>query len=109
MISHGKKVLDGKITDIKSRFGKNAIHVEIEGDGSFIKSLPSVATVTDYNNFKELRLIEKADPNIVLKQIIEKVPVRRFEMVEPSLYDIFIEMAKIDPSELDKLNEAANA
>ena len=109
MISHGQKVMDGKISDIKSRFGKNAIQVEIEGDGSFIKNLPSVATVTDYNNFKELRLRENADPNVILKQIIEKVPVRRFELVEPSLYDIFIEMAKIEPSELDKAKEAAGA
>ncbi len=109
MISHGKKVLDGKISEVKARFGKNAIQVEIDGDGSFIKNLPGVAAVTDYNNFKELRLRENASPHVVLKQIIEKVPVRRFELVEPSLYDIFIEMAKIDPSELHKQHEAVGA
>jgi len=108
MISRGKKVLDGKIGDIKAKFGKNAIQVEIEGDGSFIRSLPGVSAVTDYNNYHELRLAANANPHSILKQIIERVTVRRFELVEPSLYDIFIDIAKVDPSEVEKPKEAAN-
>lgn len=109
MISRGQKVLDGKISDVKAKFGKNAIQVEIEGDGSFIKSIPGVAAVSDFNNYLELRLGENANPHIILGQIIENVPVRRFELVEPSLYDIFIDIAKIDPSEMGKSPEAASA
>lgn len=101
MISHGKKVLDGKIGEVKARFGKNAIHLEIEGDGSFIGSVPGVAAVTDFNNFKELRLTANANPQVILRHLVEKVPVTRFEMVEPSLYDIFIDIAKIDPLDLE--------
>ncbi len=108
MISHGKKVLDGKIADVKAQFGRNAIQVEIEGDGSFIKSIPGVAAVTDFNNYLELRLGGNASPQAIMRQIIEKVGVRRFELVEPSLYDIFIDMAKIDPSELAMRKGAAN-
>lgn len=108
MISRGKKVLDGKIADIKAQFGKNAIQVEIDGDGSFIRSLPGISSVTDYNNYHELRLANNSNPHDILKQIIEKVPVRRFELVEPSLYDIFIDIAKVDPSELEKPMAAAN-
>ena len=108
MISQGKKVLDGKISDVKSRFGKNAIHAEIDGDGSFISSVPGVASVTDFNNYKELRLSANANTHQILKQIIEKVPVRRFELVEPSLYDIFIDMAKVHPANLEKPKEAVH-
>ena len=109
MISRGKKVLDGKIGDVKSQFGKNSMQVEIEGDGSFIKNLPGVLTLTDYNNYLELRLNKQADPDAILRQVLEKVKVRRFELVEPSLYDIFIDMAKVAPSELEKSKEAAGA
>jgi len=108
MISRGKKVLDGKIADVKARFGQNAIQVEIEGDGSFIKSIPGVVSVTDFNNYLELRLGENANPHAVMKQIIDRVGVRRFELVEPSLYDIFIDMAKIAPSDLEKTKEVAS-
>jgi ABC-2 type transport system ATP-binding protein len=107
MISHGKKVLDGKIGEIKARFGQNAMQVEIEGDGTFIKSIAGVASVSDFNNYLELRLGENASPQAIMKQIIDRVGVRRFELVEPSLYDIFIDMAKINPSELEKQKEAA--
>lgn len=108
MISRGKKVLDGKIAEIKAKFGKNAIQVEVEGDGSFIRSLPGISSVTDYNNYHELRLANNSNPHAILKQIIERVPVRRFELVEPSLYDIFIDIAKVDPSEIVKPQAAAN-
>jgi len=55
-----------------------------------------------------LRLAANANPHSILKQIIERVTVRRFELVEPSLYDIFIDIAKVDPSEVEKPKEAAN-
>ncbi|MGH8015383.1 MAG: DUF4162 domain-containing protein, partial [Candidatus Zixiibacteriota bacterium] len=73
-----------------------------------IRGIPGVAAVTDYNNYHELRLAENSNPHSILKQIIEIVPVRRFELVEPSLYDIFIDMAKIKPSDLEQPQEAVN-
>jgi len=107
MILDGKKVLDGKIGDIKSQFGKNALQVEIEGDGSFIKQLPGVANLTEYNNYLEIMLVDNADPQSILRQMIEKVKVRRFEMAAPSLYEIFISTAKLDPKVLE--NQAGEA
>ena len=100
MISRGKKVLDGALGDIKSRFGKNAIQLEIDGDGSFVRGLPGVKEVTDFNRYLELSLADGADPDTILKGVLQRVRVRRFAIVEPSLYDIFIDTAKVDPSEV---------
>lgn len=101
MIANGTKVLDGKIGDIKSQFGKNTVQIEIEGDGSFIKQLPGVSNVTEYNNYLEIALTENTDPHSILRQMIDKVKVRKFELAEPSLYEIFIRMAKINPKVLE--------
>jgi ABC-2 type transport system ATP-binding protein len=101
MISHGKKVLDGKLGDIKARHGKNSVQLEIDGDGSFVKDLPGVKEVSDFNRYLELNLTETGDPDLILKKILERVRVRRFAIVEPSLYDIFIDTAKVDRSELE--------
>lgn len=101
MISRGKKVIDGKLTDVKSRFGKNSIQLEIDGDGSFISFLPGVKQMTEFNNYIELRLDENTDTNAILRAVAERVLVRRFDIVEPSLYDIFIDMAKVDPADLE--------
>ena len=100
MISHGKKVLDGSLGEVKSRFGKNAIQLEIDGDGAFVRSLPGVREVTDFNRYLELTLADGADPDAILKGVLQRVRVRRFAIVEPSLYDIFIDIAKVDPSEV---------
>ncbi len=110
MINKGKKVLDGSLTEIKKRFGKNSIQIEMEGDGAFMASLPGVLSVTEFNNYIELGIDKKTNPNDILKVIIDKVTVRRFEVVEPSLYDIFIDVAKIDPTEFhNKMKGAASA
>jgi ABC-2 type transport system ATP-binding protein len=102
MISQGHKVLDGRLSDVKADFGRNAIQVSFDGDGSFIKSLPGVAGVTEYNNYLELRLGDGASPSGLLRSMVDRVSVRRFEIVEPSLYEIFIEVAKVDRSTYDQ-------
>lgn len=100
MISSGKKVLDGRMSDVKSRFGRNSIQVVMDGDGSFARELPGVAGMTEFNNYIELRLDQGTDPSDMLRRLVEKVSVRRFEVVEPSLYDIFIDTAKVSRAKL---------
>ena len=100
MISQGKKVLDGKIGDVKARFGRNAVQIGFEGDGKFIRDLPGVSEMTEFNNYVEVRLADDARPDTILKAAVERLRVHRFEVMEPSLYDIFIDIAKVDPDEL---------
>jgi ABC-type uncharacterized transport system ATPase subunit len=65
-----------------------------------------VGDVSEFSNYLELQLLDGADSNALLIAIAQRVTVRRFDIVEPSLYDIFIDMAKVEPSELDKPGEA---
>jgi ABC-2 type transport system ATP-binding protein len=99
LINRGKKALDGRLSDIKKGFGKNSIQVVLEGDGNFAKDLPGVESLTEYNNYIELKLAPEADTQAILKALTDKIAVRKFEIVEPSLYDIFIEVARADPDE----------
>ncbi len=101
MISQGQKVLDGTLTDVKSRFGKNSIQINIDGDGKFIKELSGVKSFTEYNNYIEIKIDKNSDTNQILKSVADKVMVKRFEIVEPSLYEIFIETAKADPTDFN--------
>lgn len=102
MISRGRKVLDGRLSEVKAQFGKNSVQVEIEGDGQFMSGLDGVVGLTKSNNYCELKLAPNADTNRLLVAIAERVKVRRFEMVVPSLYDIFIQQAKADPDQLSE-------
>jgi len=102
MINGGKKVLDGKLADVKSKFGTNSIQINMEGDGGFIQDLPGVEKVTEFNNYVELKLSNEADSQAILEQVSNKLTVKRFEVMEPSLYDIFINVGGVKPSELKK-------
>jgi len=108
MISSGKKVIDGRLSDVKAKFGKNCIQVEMEGDGAFMSSLPGVKSISEFNNYIELNLENDTNTDNILKSIYDKVSIKRFEIVEPSLYDIFIDMAKIDPAQYDQLKGGDN-
>ena len=55
LINRGKIVLEGSLKEVKQKFGKNSVHVEFVGDGSFIQALPQVKNATVYENYAELQ------------------------------------------------------
>jgi ABC-2 type transport system ATP-binding protein len=93
MIHRGRKVLDGSLAEIKNVYAHDSIQLEIDGDGSFLQSLPGVIRVMPFTNYFEITAAEGTDPNSLLTAIAYHVPVRRFERVAPSLYNIFIRLA----------------
>ncbi len=92
LIDRGAKVLDGPLSQVKSRYGHNTVVMEYEGDGDFLEGLPGVEKVDDYGKYVELRLTEGGSHQAILREAVRKVDVRRFELVEPSLNDIFIDI-----------------
>lgn len=99
MISGGHKVIDGKLSEVKARFGTNTIQVVIEGEGSFIGGLTGVESMTEFNNYIELQVADGIDTNKLLQAMVEKVRIRRFDIVVPSLYSIFIKTARVNPAD----------
>ena len=94
LINRGEKVLDGAVADVKASHGKNTVVLAYDGDGSFLGGLPGVARVTDFGRYVEVRLADGADPQPLLRAAVERLRLRRFEIVEPSLHDIFVETVK---------------
>ncbi|HVN47567.1 MAG TPA: ATP-binding cassette domain-containing protein [Bacteroidota bacterium] len=90
LINQGKPVLNGSLSDIKKQHGTNSVHVEFEGDGEFLKSLPLVQHADVYQNYAELELADIARSNELFQQFDGKLAVHKFEIVEPSLNSIFI-------------------
>lgn len=93
MINHGKKALDGELQQIQTKHGKNSLHLEYEGDGAFIKSLPMIDKFDDYGNYIEVRLKDGFKPNDFLKAVIDKVQVSKMQSQKSSLNEIFISLA----------------
>jgi len=90
LIDRGEKILDGRVSDVKKEHGKNTLVLAFDGDGSFLASLPGVGGITHFGRHVEIRLTEAADPQILLREATARLRVSRFEIVEPSLHDIFV-------------------
>ena len=91
LINHGKCVLDGELRAIKQSYGKNTVHVEFSGPDVFL-SHPAIASVNRFGTGAEAKLKPGGDPQQVLKAAVEcGAQIVRFELLEPSLSDIFIE------------------
>jgi ABC-2 type transport system ATP-binding protein len=91
LINRGRKLLDGPVSEVKRRHGANTVALSFEGDGSFLGGLPGVLSVSDSGRYVEIRLAEGADPQVVLREASARLRVSRFEVMEPSLHDIFVQ------------------
>lgn len=90
LFNNGKVVLTGNLREIKKEFGKNTVLLEFQGDGSFIDELQDVRINNRSTNFAEIRILGDQDPQNILKTAIEHSEIHKFELVEPSLNEIFI-------------------
>lgn len=95
MIDRGRLVegMAGPLEEVKRGFGKNSILLEFEGDGAFLATLPEVAQVDAYGRVSEIRLHAGADPQAVLHAAASRLVVLKFEIMMPTLHNIFIEKA----------------
>jgi ABC-2 type transport system ATP-binding protein len=94
LIHRGEKVLDGSVTEVKRAHGQNTLALAYEGDASFLTSLPGVARVRDSGRFADVHLRPGSDPQAILREVAVRLRVSRFEIVEPSLHDIFVSTVK---------------
>lgn len=92
LINHGKPVLAGNLKDVKAPYGKNNVQIEYEGDGAFLEKNPLVKAYNNYGNYVEVKLAPGADAQELLRQVAARSRVTRFEVMEPSLEEIFIEV-----------------
>ena len=90
LINKGREVLHGELSEIKKKYGTNSVHLEFTGDGNFLKNLPNIRHADVYQNYAELELVDIARSNDLLGQFDGKLDLRKFEIVEPSLNSIFV-------------------
>lgn len=104
MIHQGKKVLDGTLAAIQDQYGNDTLRVRTPQGVGVLQNLQGVEKVNDFGQLQELRMTSDCDPQAVLAEILSRAPVTRFEIVKPSLQDIFIRIAR---SEAEEVNDDA--
>lgn len=90
LFNNGRVVLTGNLRQVKKDFGKNTVLLEFEGDGSFLDRLENIRINNRSTNFAEIRILNGSDHQQILKTALEHSEVHKFQLVEPSLNEIFI-------------------
>jgi len=91
LINKGQGILFGSLQEIKRNFGRLSTQIEYEGDDGFLENNDFIKQYDNYGQYVEVQLKENADPHEFLKMAVDRVRIKRFEVVEPSLNEIFIE------------------
>jgi len=93
LINQAKVVVDGPLADVKRWSRENAYLVESDQSITFLGGFPGVKILEENNNACKFTLVaEQVAIMDILSQIHQRVKVRKFEVVEPSLHDIFIKL-----------------
>jgi|ETNmetMinimDraft_15_1059895.scaffolds.fasta_scaffold15969_2 ABC-2 type transport system ATP-binding protein len=89
LINKGKKVIDGPLAEVRGS-GDKGIKIDYDGDGSILHRLPGVTRINDAGKSAELFLEPGGDPQEILAVLAGKLTIRKFDLSDPSLHEIFI-------------------
>jgi ABC-2 type transport system ATP-binding protein len=94
LISRGKLLLSGSMREVKSQYPRNRMQMVYEGSDSFLQH-SGIVEFKNYSGLAEIRLQEEAAAQHVLAEALAAgVRVSRFEVIEPTLEEIFIERVR---------------
>lgn len=94
LINKGQIVLNGSLKDIKNDYGMKSIEVAYHGDKEALESLKTLSNLHFEGQILSGELSENVGINEVLTELIAKVTVNGFKVIEPSLEQIFIDQVK---------------
>jgi ABC-2 type transport system ATP-binding protein len=91
LLNHSQKVLDGSLREIKSSFGRNSVAIRCEGGDGVLDDPELIGKLVRHADEAQALLAPGADAQKLLRRLIDSgAVIGKFEMVEPSLNDIFI-------------------
>jgi len=91
LVNHGRAVLEGDLNQIKASYGNCNVQIKYDGDARFLQESRLVESFNDYGNYVEVRLAPGADTQELLKLASAGARLSKFEVMEPSLEEIFID------------------
>ncbi len=102
IIARGEKVLDGGVAAVKAAHGGRNVALSLDGAagggaaangvGAVLADRSLVTRVDDHNRSFDIELAPGADPQLLLRRLVDSgAAITRFELVQPSLHQIFLE------------------
>jgi ABC-2 type transport system ATP-binding protein len=101
IIARGRKVVDGSLAEIKRTHGGRHLTVAFDGGSGTASRLFAdtrlIKRADDYGQYAELELTDAANPQEILRALVDSgAKLTKFEIMEPSLNKIFIDLVGPD-------------
>ncbi len=96
MIYKGKKVLDGTLDNIQATYGQDTLRMRYRDRTDLAASpLEGTSQVRNLGRFWEMRF--QGEPHAILRKAVQRGQLDHFEVIHPSLHDIFVRIAQPGP------------
>ena len=110
IINQGQSVVQGSMREFKRQYGRNVARLKLDNDpeASWLEQLPGVQVTKRREDYIEMHIQANLNPNVIVEAALQHGGIiSRFELTEPSLTDIFIEL--VGTSSLPDVPSAASA
>ncbi|UOE96136.1 ATP-binding cassette domain-containing protein [Alkalihalobacillus sp. LMS39] len=91
MLKHGNSILQGNLTDIKRSYGVKQLSIRADYPLDFLVDIQGVTSINKMKDTTYVQVDNESVAKIIFENITAKGYVRKFEIEEPSLHDIFID------------------
>src|SRR3954466_16061260 len=94
LVNKGKAVLNGNLREIKKRYGHNRVQIAFDGqqNGHSLQGNPLATKVETNESYISVELAPGASAQQLLREVSATSAISRFEVMEPSLEEIFIDV-----------------
>lgn len=93
MIHRGRKVLDGTLHQIRSMHPANELRIRMSADARQLPPLPEALHTEQRGQFTHCTVADPAHSQQILQRLMNCGQVEHFELLRPSLHDIFVRIA----------------
>ncbi|SDN71210.1 ABC transporter ATP-binding protein [Alkalicoccus daliensis] len=93
MLKHGEALLQGNLKDIKRSYGMKSVKIKADFDLQFLENIPGVLDLHNSKVETDIKVESEEIAEVIFREAAEKGFLRKFEVEEPSLHDIFIDQA----------------
>ncbi len=106
IIDRGHLLVGGETREVRRRAGRRVVRLGVAGDAdlTWLDTLPGVRVTRSGLDYHELDVRDGRDPETILQAALARGEyVTRFEIADPSIEDIFIELVGVSGAEERRL------
>ena len=95
IINKGQSVVQGSVREVKRQQGRNVVRLKLDNDpdAPWLDTLEGVQVTKRREDYIEMHMQLTLNPNVIVEAALQHGGIiSRFELTEPSLTDIFIEL-----------------